>query len=365
MTSMRPTIRPVIRSLLRAWFTKLIARILRQLAQYIAFTLYWISPCLVSSLEAQEFPSGWLPEAIDPQKPGSIILHGGGLIEPDILAEFVRLSGGEEARIVVIPSGIFVQGQHDDGTEFEESREDFEERFRPFWSGWIEMKRRGSIESLAFLYTDNRTDCDQAEFVDAIRHATGILIPAAFQGKLAWRFTHRYPDGWDDRSDSLFQRSLRELVARGGVVFAHGGGCSAMADIMIMGGESVEERPMQAEIQPGLGLLRGTIIDQNFDAVHGRLERLTNLLKDTPRLNSVSRWPATGRQTWGIGIEQQRADHSTNEASRHRSKAGSRFSQRQWRSNHLVESIDEPVTADDLSFYSLGFDRHGSTKWTT
>ncbi len=74
----------------------------------------------------------------------------------------------------------------------------------------------------------------------------------------------------------------------------HGGGSSALADLMIKGGQTESGRPMEAEVQPGLGLIQGAIVDQNFDTVSGRLERLTNLLKDTNRLDAMVRWPALG-----------------------------------------------------------------------
>ncbi len=238
---------------------------------------------------------------------GSIILHGGGQISTQVLREFVELSGGKKARIVVIPSGIFVRGQRDDGEEFDESIEEFDARVRDFWPGWINMEERGLIESLDFLYTDNREDCERPEFVEKLRRATGVFVPAAYQGKLAWRFTHRYPDRWSETRDSRFQRELRAVVSRGGVVMGHGGGSSALADLMIKGGQTESGRPMEAEVQPGLGLIQGAIVDQNFDTVSGRLERLTNLLKDMNRLDAMVRWPATGRSMIGLGIEQETA----------------------------------------------------------
>ncbi len=37
------------------------------------------------------------------------------------------------------------------------------------------MEERGLIESLDFLYTDNREDCERPEFVEKLRRATESL----------------------------------------------------------------------------------------------------------------------------------------------------------------------------------------------
>jgi cyanophycinase len=244
-----------------------------------------------------------MPVPVDPDNPGSIILHGGGRVSEKVRSEFVQLAGGPEARIVIIPSGTYVRGQRDDGTEFDESPQQFEERVIPNWQEWFALQDDQKVRSVKLLYTDNQTDCDDQEFVDILRSATGVLVPAAYQGKLAWRFTHRYPDKWENHTDSLFQTELRRVVARGGVVMGHGGGATALTELMIMGNEAAEADPMRAHVQPGLGLFSGAIVEQNFDAIGGRLERFAELLKDSKRINALARWPANGKNMIGLALE--------------------------------------------------------------
>ncbi len=235
------------------------------------------------------------------------MLHGGGPILANVQQEFVRLAGGPIARIVIIPSGTFVRGRRDDGSEFDESTRQFEERIRPYWRDWFALLDDKRVASVEFLYTDNQTDCDSPDFVRVLRSATGVVIPAAYQGKLAWRFTHRYPDDWEDSTESLFQKELRQVVAGGGVVLGHGGGATALTDLMIMGNDAVEDDPMKAHVQPGLGLFSGAIVEQNFDAIGGRLERFADLLKDSKRLNALARWPSNGRNMIGVALEREAA----------------------------------------------------------
>jgi cyanophycinase len=50
-------------------------------------------------------------------------------------------------------------------------------------------------------------------------------------------------------------------------------------------------------------LFSGAIVEQNFVNRAGRLERFTNLLKDTARLNQEANWPAVGRRMIGLAVD--------------------------------------------------------------
>lgn len=250
-----------------------------------------------------------LPMPLDPARPGAVMLHGGqwGELGEPIFQKFVELAGGKNAKIVLIPSGYFVQGIRGvGGREFKESRAQFEARIANAFGGWIDEEHDGTIARFRFLYTDNRTDADDPEFVKRLDDVSGVWIPGAYQGKLAWRFTHAYPDG-DDKSESLFQQALRNVVARGGVVCGVGGGMAALPELMIMGDTGQANGPAVAELYPGLKLFTGAIVDQNFDALGGRLERFTGLLKDTATLDKRITWPAVGRNMIGLAVEQETA----------------------------------------------------------
>jgi cyanophycinase len=72
---------------------------------------------------------------------------------------------------------------------------------------------------------------------------------------------------------------------------------------MIMGDSGQEGGPAQANLRYGLALFSGAIVDQNFAARGGRLERFTGLLKDTATLNARITWPATGRNMIGLAVD--------------------------------------------------------------
>jgi cyanophycinase len=242
-----------------------------------------------------------LPAPHDPGKPGTVVLHGGGPLSDAIFEKFIALAGGKQAKIVLIPSGTYVRGRKD-GIDFNETEEAFQARIARRFGSWLDLRAEGRIAAFRFLATDNQQDADDADFVAPLRQATGVWIPAAYQGKLDWRFAPDYP-----KKTSLFQTALREVVARGGVVGGLGGGMAALPEIMIMGDSGQGEGPAEAVVRHGLALFNGAIVDQLFDARGGRLERFTGLLKDTQALNRRLSWPAAGRSMIGLAVEPQTA----------------------------------------------------------
>ena len=64
---------------------------------------------------AKDSPFG-LPAAQDENRPGSVMLHGGGQgLDDEIRQEFVRLAGGKDARILLMPSDMCQRGKNEDG----------------------------------------------------------------------------------------------------------------------------------------------------------------------------------------------------------------------------------------------------------
>ena len=227
------------------------------------------------------------------------MLHGGGRYVDEI-GKFIELAGGRQAKIVLIPSGTYEQDDY-------ASQEEFVTHLESRYGWWLGLAKQGRIAGFNFLYTDNQTDADDAKFLANLREATGVWIPAAYQDKLAWRFSHRFSNH-NDSSLSLFQRLLRDVVARGGVVGGFGGGMAALPELMILTKIPAGEHDVtEAAIYPGLGLFNGAIVDQNFDAFGGRLERFTGLLKNTAKLNEVVTWPAAARNMIGLAVERDTA----------------------------------------------------------
>jgi len=223
------------------------------------------------------------------------MLHGGGGgVQQYVRQEFLRLAGGTTARVVLLPSD---EEQRRSG----ETLEAYEERLsRPeVYGRWRELCR-GNGAHFQFLYWDCPEDPDRSRFFSALEEATGIWIPAGDQEWVIRRFAG------DPLKPTRFQLALRNLVARGGVVGASGGGMGSLSETVIAGNVTGAEAGWtRARLAFGLGLFQGTLLDQNFNTWSGRVERLTDALRNGPQLDRVARQAGVQRRTIGLGVDRQ------------------------------------------------------------
>ena len=254
---------------------------------------------------ADENPFG-LPAPYDQSRLGSVMLHGGGqALQSEVRQEFVRLAGGREARILLMPSEMCQLGKDEDGESLDkgESAADYERRLaQPVSYGrWVTLREDRQVADFQFLYRDRQNDPQDAHFFSLLEKATGLWMPAIDQETLPKLFASERSTKGD-----RFQRALREIVARGGVVGGLGGGMASLPETIIAGDASKDEDAdgwVRAELDFGLSLLSGVIADQTFSSRKGRLERLTDLLRNGPRLDRLQRRPGIERRTIGLGVE--------------------------------------------------------------
>ena len=140
----------------------------------------------------------------------------------EAIKAFVDLAGKEKAKIVVIPTAIATAGD----------AETNEEVLKPF--------RELKPASVAVLHTRDPKKANDAEFVKPLAEATGVWFANGHTDRLvnAYRGT-------------LFEKELKKLHARGGVIGGTGGGSSVMGSLVFAGGE---EKPTT-----GFGLLPGFV----------------------------------------------------------------------------------------------------------
>jgi len=186
---------------------------------------------------------------------GAIIAVGGGDLDDRIYEEFVRMAGGAEARIVLIPTAGAQYGSHDG------------------WTAIEELKKAG-VERLEILHTRSRAVADLEGFTAPLKRATGVW----FSGGRQWRLVDVY-------LETATHRRLEEVLARGGVIGGNSAGASALASFLIRGGED-NRRVMTAERDEGFGLLRNVAIDQHLLA-RGRENEMFEVLKVHPHLLGI------------------------------------------------------------------------------
>ena len=281
------------------------ARSLWFAARRVALPLLCLSVTMCKS-QAADNPFGLpLPRVED--RLGAVMLHGGGRgLNDEIRREFVRLAGGTRARIVLMPSDMCQRGKDADGNPLPdgESVADYERRLSTprEYGRWAALRDTGQVADFQFIYRDESNDRAGDNFYSLLEQATGVWLPAYDQTWLPNEFAAEYP-----KRVSRFQSALREMVARGGVVGGLGGGMASLPETMIAGDAPLERGWVQADLSFGLALFSGAVVDQNFDAREGRLERLTDLLRNGPRLDRLRGAPGVERRTIGLGVERQTA----------------------------------------------------------
>jgi len=134
---------------------------------------------------------------------GPLVIAGGGELPAPILERFVKLAGGKEALLVIIPTA----------SELDEKQLSREAEKAKLLQPWIDL----GVERIHIMHTRSRAKANEEEFIGPLRFATGVWIEGGQQSRLANTYLA-----------TEFQRELYSMSARGGVI----GGTSPAAAIM-------------------------------------------------------------------------------------------------------------------------------------
>ena len=166
-----------------------------------------------------------------------------------ILEKFVALCGGNEARILVIPTASRL---HETGPAYMKLFEELGARSR-------------------CIPVERREDCFGDEILDVLKRTTGIFITGGNQLRLSTIL-----------GGTPVARALRAMNADGIPLAGTSAGAAIMPEHMIAGGRSgPSPRESGVELAPGLGLTNRVIIDQHFSQ-RGRMGRLLAALSFNP-----------------------------------------------------------------------------------
>jgi cyanophycinase len=167
----------------------------------------------------------------------------------EIHQRFVSLCGGENARILVIPTA----------SQLDETG--------PEYMGLFEsMGARAKC-----MPVEEREECFSDELLEKLEECTGIFITGGNQLRLSTIL-----------GGTPVARSIRRRNAEGVHVAGTSAGAAIMSEHMIAGGRSgPSPRESGVELAPGLGLTNRAIIDQHFSQ-RGRMGRLLSALSFNP-----------------------------------------------------------------------------------
>lgn len=185
---------------------------------------------------------------------GDLVLIGGGSKPPAVLRHFVRLAGGPDAPLVILPTA---SGDPDTGRYY------------------VELFRE-TTGATAVEVLDIRTPLDarRPAWVRALREARGIFFSGGDQSRITRAFL-----------GSPAHRAIRDALDAGAVVGGTSAGTACMSHGMLTGeGDPDVLRASNIELTPGLGLLpRGVVVDQHFVA-RRRQNRLLSVVLENPGL---------------------------------------------------------------------------------
>jgi cyanophycinase len=182
--------------------------------------------------------------------PGKLVLAGGTFID-EMGEEFVRLAGGPEARLVLIPTAY--------GPTEEEGVEQFYEQFGKWKPGKITV-----------LHTRDRQVANDAEFAKPLKDATGVWFYGGQQVRLV-----------DTYGGTLVEQELRALFQRGGAIGGNCAGAMALGETMIVGNDWEEEDGDDVVLRPGLGIVPKMVADSHW-LERNRIERLRGVIEAHP-----------------------------------------------------------------------------------
>ena len=184
---------------------------------------------------------------------GFIIPIGGAenkLNNPEILARFISICGGESARVVIIPTA----------SELEDTGPHYERLFRGLGVAQAEV-----------LPIVTRQECEDEDFIAAIEQADGVFMTGGNQLRLSTTL-----------GGTGVARLIRRRNADGMHVAGTSAGAAFLPEHMIAGGyEGSTPSPDMVTLAPGLGLTNHLIVDQHFRQ-RDRLGRLLTALAYNP-----------------------------------------------------------------------------------
>lgn len=190
---------------------------------------------------------------------GKLLIIGGAEDKKDkciILRKFIELAGESKARIIIMTTAT--QHPVEVGKEYEEL--------------FIKL----GAEKACSLPVNNRSDADNAYFVQSMQQATGVFFTGGDQLRIT-----------STLGGTQISEVLTNLYHQGVVIAGTSAGASVMSDTMIVGGKS-SETPKKSMISmaPGLGFLKEVLIDQHF-AQRGRIGRLLEAVAQNPYILGI------------------------------------------------------------------------------
>jgi cyanophycinase len=186
---------------------------------------------------------------------GTLVIVGGGTAD-SVIADFIKIAGGKNVPIVVIPTA--------------EGSNSYNQN-----SGGAGTFRKLGATNVRVIHTYNRNVANSDTFNLALKSAAAVW----FGGGRQWRLVDAY-------KGTLTEKMIWDLLGRGGAV----GGSSAGATIQgsfLVRGDTKNNQIMMGDHQEGMGFLKNAAIDQHVLARNRQFD-MFEVMKAHPELLGIS-----------------------------------------------------------------------------
>lgn len=219
----------------------------------LLLVLVWLAP--VTGWSGDNRPPA---PRIDPAGlPGALVIGGGGSFPAEARERFIKLAGGKNAKLVVIPTAA------DDGAL---------ERDETSLKKWQDAKLAAAV----LLHTRSRDTANSDTFIAPLKDATAVWFDDGDPSRVVEAYI-----------GTAVEREVLAVLQRGGVI----GGSSAGA--IVLSKVISREVDTQPEFQAGFNLLLDSVIEPHFIECKKR-SRIPATLQQHPEL-------------FGVGIDEDTA----------------------------------------------------------
>ena len=231
------------------------------LSQKLLLLLAFLSGILFFSADTTAYQN----EPTQGPENGHLIIIGGGRLDPVFYETFMKLAGGENVPIVIIPTA---------GSDEQLQRDGFMERFR---QGFLEK----GFKNVSILHTRDREEANSQAFIKPLKEAGGVW----FMGGRQWRLADSY-------LNTETHTELNHLLDRGGVIAGTSAGATIQGSYLARG-DTKANTIMMGDHEEGLSFIKNIAIDQHLLARNRQFD-MFEILDHRPELLGIGLDENTG-----------------------------------------------------------------------
>ena len=145
-----------------------------------------------------------------------------------------------------------------------------------YFGSYDKIFKRLGIKNVTKLHLRDRRERMGEKKRAILKKASGIFFTGGDQLRISSQI-----------GDTLFEKYVKDIYDRGGIIAGTSAGASAMGETMLLKGSNSESHKIgDLHLAPGLGLIPNVIIDQHF-AERGRIGRLLGSIAINPRMLGI------------------------------------------------------------------------------